>query len=341
MIANNGENQKEILNIAMDLDFSTREKIVGMFIICIAILLLATVIIIGRGKDWFKAYIPYYTTMDESYNLQKNTSVKLFNTDIGKVEAITLVGDKVKVDLLILEKFQSRIRSDALITIKSPTLIGSEYISIIPGRKDAPIIPHGGLIPSRPKKSIADYLDEFEVEKTGKMLIDAIQDISDIVKTIRDPQGPLFTTLDHANNTLASIDKITSDIESGKGTVGGILKSRALLDHIHKNLNLLGENLATLKKIENGVLESIPEIKKIVIGLQDAVKMVKTILTNIEKGSHDIPKVTQTTTKGIEEIRDAVESIDKVVQSLQKNFLIKPYLPEEPEAKNVDAGLRP
>ncbi|MBW1694088.1 MAG: MCE family protein [Deltaproteobacteria bacterium] len=325
----------------MDLDFSIREKIVGMFIISITILLLGTVIIIGRGKDWFKTYIPYYTALDESYNLQENTAVKLFNTDIGKVKKITLVGDKVKVDLLILEKFELRIRSDALITIKSPTLIGSEYISIIPGRKDAPLIPHGGLIPSQRKKSIYDYLDEFEVEKTGKMLVEAIQDISEIVKTIRDPQGSLFTALDHANSTLASIDKITSDIESGKGTVGGILKSRALLDHIHKNLNLLGDNLSTFEKIENGVLEYIPDIKKIVTDLQDAVKMIKTILANIEKGSHDIPKVTQATTKGINEIRDTVESIDKVVHSLQKNFLIKPYLPEEPEAKNVDAGLRP
>lgn len=325
----------------MDLDFSMREKIVGMFFICITVLLLGTVIIIGRGKDWFKTYIPYYTALDESYNLQVNTPVKLLNTNIGKVQKVALLGDKVKVDLLILEKFESRIRSDALITIKSPTLIGSEYISIIPGEKDSPLIPRGGLIPSRPKKSVADYLDEFEVEKTGKMLIEAIQDISDIVSTLHDPQGPLFVALDNANKSLANIDKITNDIESGKGTIGGILKSRSLLDHIHKNLYLLEDNLSTFEQIENVVLENIPEIKKIINDLQVAVETAITILSNIEKVSYDIPKITQTTTEGINEIRNTVESIDKIVHSLQKNFLIKPNLPEEPEAKNVDAGLRP
>jgi phospholipid/cholesterol/gamma-HCH transport system substrate-binding protein len=325
----------------MDLDFSIREKIVGMFIICIAILLLGTVIMIGRGKDWFKTYIPYYTMLDESYNLQKNAPVKLFNTDIGKVKKIALIGDKVKVDLLILEKFESRIRSDAVITIKSPTLIGSEYISIIPGKKDSSLIPQGGLIPSRPKKSVADYLDEFEVEKTGKMLIEAIQEISEMVDILRDPHGPLFAALDNANRSLANIEKITSGMQSGEGTIGGILKSRSLLDHIHQNLELLDDNLTTLGKIETGVLENIPEIKKIIDDLQEAVKTIKTILFNIEEGSHDIPKVMQTTTEGISEIRDAVESIDSVVHSLQKNFLIKPYLPEKPEPENVDAGLRP
>lgn len=325
----------------MDIDFSIREKIVGMFTICIIILLLGTVIIIGRGKDWFKTYIPYYTALDESYNLKKNTPVKLFNTDIGKVEKISLVGDKVKVDLLILEKFATRIRSDTLITIKSPTLIGSEYIAIIPGEKDSPLIPRGGLISALHKKSVTDYLEEFEVEKTGKMLIEAIQNISDIVTALHDPQGPLFTALDNANKSLVNIEKITSDVQSGKGTVGGILKSRSLLDQIHNNLNLLETNLSTLGKIENGVLENIPEIKKIIKDIQGALETIKTILNNIEKGSHDVPKVTQTTTQGIDEVRNAVESINKVVQSLQKNFLIKPYLPEEPEAENVDAGLRP
>jgi len=41
----------------MELDFSKQEKIVGTFIICMTILLLATVIVIGRGKNWFKHYV--------------------------------------------------------------------------------------------------------------------------------------------------------------------------------------------------------------------------------------------------------------------------------------------
>jgi len=297
----------------MELDFNKKEKIAGIFIIGISILLLATVIIIGRGKDWFKTYITYYTAFEESYNLMVDTPVKLFNADIGKVKDITLVGDKVKVKLLILKDYQSRIRTDSVATVESPTLIGSEYISIIPGSKDAPLIPQEGDIPSRAKRSIADLLNEFQVEKTIKMVVDAVQEISRIVLLLRDPGGPLFTALDNANKTLAHIEKITRDISSGKGTLGNIVKSRDLLDHIHQNLD----------KVE------------------DAVDTLKTILSNIEQGSHDIPKVTQSATKGINEIRSAVEDIDKVVQSLKQNFLIRSNLPPETKGENVDAGLRP
>ena len=112
----------------MELDFSKKEKIVGTFIISVTVLLLVTVVIIGRGKDWFKKYITYYTVFDEGYNLQPDTAVKLFSANIGKVKDITLVGDKVEVTLKILDDFRSRIRTDSIATVKSPTLIGSEYI---------------------------------------------------------------------------------------------------------------------------------------------------------------------------------------------------------------------
>jgi len=76
-------------------DFSTKEKIVGMFGIFMAILLLATTIVIGRGKDWFRPTMTIYATFREGYNLETNTPVKLYNTDIGKVKHIELAGQKV------------------------------------------------------------------------------------------------------------------------------------------------------------------------------------------------------------------------------------------------------
>lgn len=325
----------------MEVDFNKREKIVGVFIIGVTILLLTTVVIIGRGKDWFKKYIPYYTTFEESYNLQVNSPVKLLDANIGKVKKITIVGDKVRVNLAILEEYKSRIRTNSVATVKSPTIIGTEYIYIIPGTEDAPLIQRGSEIPSKAKKSITDYLDEFQVEKTIKMVVDAVQNISKIVQTLHDPQGPLFTTFDRTNRTLANIEKITKDIESGKGTVGGLLKTRDLLDQIHRNLDKVENNLAILEKIENGVLENIPDIQKIVKDLTKSVEEIKIIVANIKKGSYNIPKVTQSANDGIYEIRSAVENIDKVVQSIQKNFLIKPNLPPESEPVNVDSGLRP
>jgi phospholipid/cholesterol/gamma-HCH transport system substrate-binding protein len=345
----------------MELDFNRREKIVGVFILCIAILLLTTVVVIGRGKDWFKKYITYYTIFDQSYNLKIDTPVKLYNADIGKIKHIDLVGNKVKITLLISDEFRSRIRTSARATVQSPTFIGSEHIAIIPGADDAPLILEEGIIPSKKKKSFTEILEEFQVEKTAKMIVEAAQNISAMVNILGDPQGPFFTALENLNKTMTNVEKITHGIQSGQGTLGELIQSRALLDQFHTNLDEVGNiinniseasaktpttieqvqvNLATLQEIEKGLLESLPNIQSIVKDVDEATDTLNIILKNIEKGSHDIPDVIRSTNKAVEELRDAVNNIDHTVQSLQQSVFLRPHLPSKPQGKNVDAGFR-
>jgi phospholipid/cholesterol/gamma-HCH transport system substrate-binding protein len=330
----------------MEVDYNKKEKIVGTFVIGIVVLMLAMLIIIGRGKDWFKTYITYYTTFEESYNIKENAAVKLYKADIGKVKKITLAEDKVRVELAILENYSSRIRSDSVAIVDSPTFIGSEYISIIPGTADAPLIEESGEIPSREKKSVSDILAEFEVEKTAKMVIPAIQDIAELAQIMRDPKGPLFTALDNFNKSLSYVERVSRDIEAGKGTIGGIIRSRELLDKIFSDLDKLGEILENINKassktpvIMGQVQDNLAAVKKIGDDLSESVAGIKRIIKQVEE-SHNIPEITRSVRNGVQEIRYGVEEIDKVVQSLQKNFLIKPNLPPEEEPENIDAGLR-
>ncbi|MCX5833566.1 MAG: MlaD family protein [Deltaproteobacteria bacterium] len=289
----------------MELKFSRIEKTVGLFMTAVVLFILVTVVLIGRGQDWFRNYVTYYTTFKEGYNLQVGAPVKLFKTDIGKVKKITLVEDKVRVELAILEEYASRIRKDTVATVESPTIIGSEYVSIRPGPVKELPIPERGEINSVDKKSLDDIMQEFEVEKTAKMLISAIQNLSDIVEELQDPGGPLFSSLRSVDQTLKDVKTIVADVEAGKGTVGGLLKSDELLEKIN-----------------------------------DAMDKIDQILANAEKGSEDVPAITRSTKRGLQETRDAVREIDRLVKAAQKNVLIRKDIPPAPEGKNMDAGLR-
>ncbi|MEW6671523.1 MAG: MlaD family protein [Thermodesulfobacteriota bacterium] len=367
----------------MELKYSSKEKIAGVFVICSVLLLIITLVIIGRGKDWFKKYVSYYTVFDESYNVQEDTAVKLLETNIGKVKKVSLLGDRVRVELLILEEYASRIRTGTAVTVGSPTFIGSEYVSIKPGKeKDAPLIPEGGLIPSAPRRSISDLLEEFEVEKTAKMVVKAVQDISELVHTLRDPEGPLFRILNDTSTAIGHVESLARDLQAGKGTAGALLKSNRLINAIHENLKKIGtildhiettastfprksdridgildhiheaaaktpaamdkvqDNLETIQAAGEGLTENIAQIKAILEEVKENLDAFRVILKNLEKASFDVPTVTQSTAEGIKEVRESIDNIDKVVKSLQQNFLIRPNLPPEPVGKNTDAGLR-
>ncbi len=346
----------------METDYSRAEKSVGLFVIGIAVLLLTTVVILGRGKDWFAEEVTFYTSFKESYNLQVNAAVKLFKADIGKVKRISLGADNVNVQLAILAKYASRIRQDSVAVVDSPTLIGSEYISIVPGAPDSPKIPIGGMIPSVEKKSLPDILKEFEVEKTALMAVQTIQEIADLVSMMKDPQGPLLTTLDNIQKTTVHLERITGRIEQGQGALGSLVASRELVDGVLSNLDKLNGllddmqatasrgpvlldqvsgNLSTIQAAGSGIVENVDALKQILEDARLAIVTIQTILEDLKQGSREIPQVTATAREGIREIREGVENIGRVVQSLQRNIIIRSNLPDEPLSMDVDAGLRP
>lgn len=331
----------------MQIEYKKRERVVGMFIIIVASLLFFTVVIIGRGQDWFKTYVTYYTTFDESYNLQVNAAVKLFKADIGKVRKIELVENRVRVTLAIQEDYAPRIRIDTIASVASPTFIGDEYVSIKPGKPNAALVPEEGMINSVEKKSLSDFLVEFELEKTSKMLVKAFQDLSEVAHAMRDPNGPFFATINNVN-------RIVQGVEDGQGTLGEFLKSRETIEKVNANLDRIGnildnidkaaekapETVDTIKAASTGFKDRVDDAKRIFDSLEESVGKLKVILENMETGSYDIPEMTQSAKAGIEEIREGVKRIDGVVTSIRKNILIRGHLPPEPAGKNTDAGLR-
>lgn len=346
----------------MDTTFSNMEKMVGAFVIGVAALLIATIIMIGRGKDWFEKYVTYYTNFNESYNLQENADVKLFKANIGKVVDITLEKNRVRVRLAILEKYASRIRQDAIAIVESPTLIGSEYISIIPGSSDAPLVPAGGEVPSREKRSISDVIAEFEVEKTAKLVVKGIQDFSELTRLLGDTQGPLWQSLKNFQDVSTHLSAVAADLDAGRGPVGALLRSETILAQLEQNLNQLDDILTnidsvaqrtpdTLNRIEEGVRvyndageafkARMDEVEGLFKEIETAIASLQVILDNIKTGSYEVPEIATTLRDGIEEIRQEVEQINRVVDSLQQNVFIRSNLSDEPVPKGIDAGARP
>jgi len=346
----------------METGYTTAEKCVGLFAVGITFLLLTTVVILGRGKDWFAEEVTFNTSFKESYNLQVNAAVKLFKADIGKVKRISLGKDDVNVQLAILAKYASRIRQDSVAVVDSPTLIGSEYISIIPGAPDSPKIPPGGKIPSIERKSISDVLKEFQVEKTAMLAVRAIQQIADLVTMMKDPHGPVLATLANIEKTSANMAQITDRIEKGQGALGSLVASREVIDGVLSNLGKVdallddiraasakgpaiaqqvSDNLATIQTVGAGVAQNVRTLQRILNDARSSLRTIRNILANLKQGSQDIPRVTSTAKEGIREIREGVENINRVVQSLQRNVIIRSNLPAEPAPVGTDVGIRP
>ncbi len=300
----------------MEIRYTTKEKIAGFFVILTAILLLSTVILIGRGKDWFRKYVSYYTMFEESYNIAEDTAVKLFKTDIGKVKSISIQEDRVRVELIILQDFAPRIRVGTVATVESPTLIGSEYVSIKPGRKSAPLIPRDGLIPSSAKRSLTDLMDEFQVEKTAKMFVQAVQDVSELAHQIRDPGGPLFRILDNLEKTSAHIEAVSGGVRDGKGTAGALLTSDILLVRIRENLDQIGKILDHVTRATAGLPKEMDQVGRILDRIDQTAAKAPGAMDQVQDGLATFKQTGDGLNESIAQIRDILTAFEKNMKAL-------------------------
>lgn len=336
----------------MDLEFEKKEKFVGFFLLSTFFLMFLSFALLGRVKGWFKEYVDYYSVFEESYNLQVGTPVKLYNAQIGKVTKILLADDRVRVYFKIADEYSSRVRSSSYVTVKSPTLIGSEFLALVASDKTSPIIPEGQRVPSIEKKSISDIMAEFQVEKTAKNFIKVVDELTEMSEKLNSPEGPLFSVLN-------DISVMVSDIEKGKGNVGKILRSSKFIDDLNNRMEdieviikdikkavsktprameLVNDNLEKVDKIGTNIEEGSDDFVLLIKDLRKRVKEIEGIIANIEKGSEDVPMITETAIDGIDEIRRGVKKADDAIEAIQKNFLIRKNLPEResPEQYSID-----
>ena len=325
----------------MKLQYSTMERMTGAFILLTLLIFLFTVAVVGRGKNWFRKHVVFYTTFNEGYNLVSGSRVKLLGTDIGSVVEVGLSeSNQARVKIRVLADYAPRIRANSVATVESPTVIGSEYININPGTGNAPPIPPEGEIPTKEKKKLTEYLEEYEIgaklENIGKIL----EDLAKITGELKDPKGPLL-------GTLGSLNHISKSVDAGEGSLGRLVKSDELHRQIQDELNAISRLVATLQEtadhlaqagsnIEEGsknMEKTTREAPEMVDKVQDLLDRLLRVSAIMEKAMVEVPEIST-------QAREGMREVNLILQSVKENFLIRPNLPPTPESESHGLEIR-
>jgi phospholipid/cholesterol/gamma-HCH transport system substrate-binding protein len=310
------------------------ERMTGAFILLTLIVFLFTVAVVGRGKNWFRKHVVYYTTFEEGYNLVSGSRVKLLGTDIGSVTAVLLTtGNKVKVRVKVLAEYASRIRANSVATVESPTVIGSEYINIRPGTSKAAVIPPEGMIPSKEKKKFTEYLEQYEIGAKLEHLGKILEDLALITDQLKDPKGPFF-------GTFSNLQQITGTVETGEGSLGRLINSDELYEHMDTFVATLQETADHLVRagvnIEKGsehLEKATREGPEMVDKTQELLDRLLKVQVILEKVMTEVPEISA-------QAREGMQEVNRILDSVKENFLIRPNLPPPPESETHGLEIR-
>jgi len=318
----------------MRLQYSTMERMTGAFILLTLIVFLFTVAVVGRGKNWFRKHVVYYTTFEEGYNLVSGSRVKLLGTDIGSVTDVLLTKDnKVKVKFRVLTEYSSRIRANSVATVESPTVIGSEYINIRPGTSKAAVIPPEGLIPSKEKKKLTEYLEQYEIGEKLEHLGKILEDLAQITDKLKVPKGPFL-------GTFSNLQEVTGTVESGEGSLGRLIKSDELYEHMDTFVGTLQETADKLVRAGASIEEGSAHLEKAAREAPEMVDKTQELLDRLLKVQVILEKVMTEVPEISAQAREGMEEVNRILDSVKENFLIRPNLPPPPESETHGLEIR-
>jgi phospholipid/cholesterol/gamma-HCH transport system substrate-binding protein len=325
------------------------DRYVGILVVFAILMAVVALVFVGRGQKWFAKRSPYKVVFSKVQGLKTGTPVTISGMEVGNVKSLRLdPQSKVELMIEVLQRYQGNIRQDSRAAI-SMALIGGKTIEITVGSPEKSPLPPGSTIPSLEPREITDLLKEIDLKGYLKKIDEVLDNLNSITHKLDDPKGSLF-------RTLGNLEFVTSQLKNGQGSVGAILQDPKMHGEINaaiaqarrslSNVEEITRNAAqvsqTLPPLMGEVDRSVKEVPKLIEEVKKALaelppiledvkkttahtpaiaENVKEITANVKKASPQIPELMTTT-------QETTEDTDKLIQGLQKHWLLKGSMPK-------------
>jgi phospholipid/cholesterol/gamma-HCH transport system substrate-binding protein len=308
---------------------------VGILVLIGIVILFYMSFRIGKFGVFREAGYDVIVFFDNASGLDPKSPVQIAGVQVGKVRKIKLDGYKAMATLVI--KDSVNIPVDSKVAIKSQGVLGDKYIEIIPGIekkflaqgeriKDVVTSPDFDEIFTQinvAAKNFGDTVGEFkgiigDKEKVNiKKSIDNIQALSGEFKDfLKDNKGNVTRIVDNAATLSDGLQKIVSDIEGGKGTLGLLVKDDKLYNDARDAVASL-KSISTDIEQGKGTLGKLAKDDSIYIEAKETVKNMREITDGIKSGEGTLGKLAKDDSLYIEAER-TMKKLQKGAEGLQE-----------------------
>ena len=246
----------------------------------------------------------YYASFSEAGGIKPNDEVRVAGVGVGKVKAVELDGDHVRVEFLIDSGTEFGTRTGAQIKVK--TLLGQMFLSLEPDGSGQ--LAEGSTIPTSRTRSPYDVVKAFSglASRTDRIDINRLRD---------------------SFNTIAAATKNTP--EEFKGTLQGLSALSANVAKRDEQLNSLLRNAHTVSGIladrDDDIVKLMDDSDVLFKALVARRESVHRLLTSTSQLSQQLSGLVDDSR---EDLKPALTNLQSVVALLNKN------------QTNIDQSLR-
>jgi len=220
----------------------------GIFVSLGILIFILAIYFIGEKQQLFRSTFRLSGEFKDVAGLQAGNNVRLSGINVGTVENVSIISDtSVKVEILIDESTRKFIRKDAIASIGSEGLMGNKVLIISPGTGGKRIIENNDIIAT--------------TQPT---------DMDEIMKSLK-------TTIDNTASITGDLAKISTNIESGKGTIGRLMMDKEWRQDIQSTIVNLKEGSDGFKVL----MDKSGEVDSILYAMKSTIQYTANITSDL------------------------------------------------------------
>lgn len=332
------------------------DKIVGFFVIVVVGALVFVVILIGGKQRWFAQDPTYKTYFSSANGLGENMAISYKGFPIGNVKSFALTDDdQVEVVFSIYKEYSGRVKEGSLVELNvSPIGLGNSFV-FYPGLGDE-LLAEDSFIPtvSSPEGQTYIQLKISSALERNDSITNILSQLEEITKNLNvvlldvqtafegTDQTSLGRTLGGFEATISGVSALPATLDDVLGGVNDMLASMQIqLNETLANLQpiLTDVNALTgkLNEPDGLVYSALDTDGPIYTGLVKTLDSISATIKNLE----DTTKLLPRQLPGILlEVRNALESVNDLLISLENNPLLKNGIPAQVETQSSGANPR-
>ncbi len=283
-------------NITHQINYTKRERMVGLFVFSGFVLLLLFVLISIKNQHLFEQRVKFYIDVKSSEGISPGNIVTALGTEVGTVESLKLAADhKIRVTIEVYQGKRKFIRQGAKAVVNRLTNIGNALIEIQSDSVDVPVLQAEAVIPVSETPSLNDLL-------LGLANLVQSADNNDLLSKFEQ-------MLPKLEKTLENVHQIITQIASGHGVLGA-----AIFDQqVEKELKVVVKSGAEILSEAEGV---IGIAKQRLEQLEPVLDDSRYITDDLRASTQNLPAMTTELNAIIQQLKTALTLINGELQSI-------------------------
>lgn len=274
------------------LSYSTKERLVGLFLFLGFVLILATLFASSKTQHFFDERFMIYGSIKTAEGVKRGTAVRISGINVGEVVTIDIQEDNtIIVTMEIFSRFHQLLRADSTAKLGKLSLLGQSSIEITAGSADKKLLAKESTLIIEEIRTLDDIIAQ--ITPVIESVVSTIDHVSKIVTAV-DPED-----IKHSVKNLATISEhikdLSNQIDSGSGFLSTLIQD---------------ENFNTdLRKSANHLENSLAKVPELIESIQVSSQKINTMLGSNTKNSNSDLML---------KVKVALDELDKTLKGIQR-----------------------